>query len=389
MFKKIAVFTFFFCFGFGYTITPLKSKVHIYIDYATTPTLLQMIDLIKQPKEDLKFIFWRRFPNLNKNVNLADYNTTQIELPPFEGANRQSQNIIKTCIQHIYDNTPDADYTIHVNLWWATQLIPILQIIDPTKIEHIHIYEDGISNVIHSRKDLTLSVTPHKKNYANLLKKIIVEDGDYTHEYDFVFHTLYPTTYHLSFVDMIKKDPSLNDFINFLDLKNIKEINWYKLKNSLTDREKQQLFSFINFDIHSYKEKISNKKVDFFLLRGSYSTTEEQIKTVSTLFKHQNLNRVLVLKEHPNLTPRIIASKIQKNIPEAIIFPKHIPFEILILADLIPDTISGYSTSVFFLFPSEKIKYYISSDRDSYLHFLKELNIITDEKIIESMKDTK
>jgi hypothetical protein len=125
------------------------------------------------------------------------------------------------------------------------------------------------------------------------------------------------------------------------------------------------------------------------LLRAAFSTIDEQVITASWLFDNYDKNRILVLKEHPNLTKRTIAKKNQEKIPNSIIFPKHIPFEILILADLMPDTVSGYTTSVFFVIPKEKIKYFITSNHDTYLPFLKELNMLTDKQIINSMKEEK
>ena len=101
MFKHLTTFIFFFCFGFGYVLNPLKPKIHIYIDWATTPALLQMTDFVKQPQRDKKFIFWRRFPNLTERVNLAELNAVQIDLPQSEEKNnicyqRNEHNTIKS-----------------------------------------------------------------------------------------------------------------------------------------------------------------------------------------------------------------------------------------------------------------------------------------------------
>lgn len=388
MFRKIALFVFFFCLGFIYTLNPLKTKVHIYIDYATTPALLQMADFVKQPTKDKKFIFWRRFPNLNKRVKLSDFNAVQIDLPASEGKNNICWDIVVNSIQSIYHHNPDADYIIHSNLWWNELLVPILRIIPKERIKHIHIYEDGVSNVTHSRKHYTTSIK-RGHDYATDLQNILNNTQKYSHHYDFSFHTLYPTTYHLGFVDYLLNHDEFNIFRDFLSSANIAEINYHKIAKTLSDKQKQHLFDLVGFDANNYKKQISGKSVDFFLLRAAFSSVDEQVRTVSHLFKNYDKNRVLVLKEHPNLSARAIAKKIQSDIPNSIIFPKHIPFEVLILADLMPDTISGYTTSVFFVIPKEKIKYFITSNRDSYLPFLKELNIITDAQIIQSLKEEK
>jgi len=388
MLRKIALFIFCFCFGYGYIWNPLKPKIHIYIDWATTPALLQMTDFVKQPLRDKKFIFWRRFPNLSERVNLADLNAVQIDLPQSEGKNGICRDILINNIHTIYEQNPDTDYVIHSNLWWNGLLIPILKIIPKERIKHLHIYEDGVSNVVHSRKHYTTSITSGY-DYAGDLQNILNGKKEYSHHYDFSFHTLYPTTYYFGFVDYILTQEAFNTFINFIGIKNVQEINYDKIAKKLSDKQKQQIFDLVGFDINEYKKQTAGKPVDFFLLRGVFTTIGDQVTTVSTLFKNYDKNRVLVLKEHPNLTKRVIAQKIKKNIPNSIIFPKHIPFEVLILADLMPDTVSGYTTSVFFVIPKEKIKYYITANRDSYLPFLKELNIIASEQIIQSKKEKK
>ena len=385
MFKHLTTFIFFFCFGFGYVLNPLKPKIHIYIDWATTPALLQMTDFVKQPQRDKKFIFWRRFPNLTERVNLAELNAVQIDLPQSEEKNNICYQIVENSIQTIYEQNPDTDYVIHTNLWWNELLIPILRIIPKEHIKHLHIYEDGVSNIVHSRKHLTITIQPDY-DYASDLQHILNNQKEYSHHYDLTFHTLYPTTYYFGFVDYAKNNEDFYLFMNFIGTADIQEINYDKTAQKLSDKQKQQIFELVGFDIKDYKKQIGNKPVDFFLLRGAFSSTDEQINTVPTLFKNDK-NRVLVLKEHPNLNNRIIAKKIQEKIPNSIIFPKHIPFEVLILADLMPDTVSGYTTSVFFTVPKEKIKYFITSDNDKYLPFLKELNIITDEQVIQSIKE--
>ncbi|MBQ9738267.1 MAG: hypothetical protein IJV75_01985, partial [Alphaproteobacteria bacterium] len=345
MFKHLTTFIFFFSFGFGYALNPLKPKIHIYLDYATTPALLQMTDFIKQPQRDKKFIFWRRFPNLTERVNLADYNAVQIDLPQSEGKNKICYNIVENSIQTIYEQNPDTDYIIHSNLWWNELLIPILRIIPKEHIKHLHIYEDGVSNIVHSRKHLTITIQPDY-DYASDLQHILNNQKEYSHHYDLTFHTLYPTTYYFGFVDYAKNNEDFYLFMNFISTATIQEINYEKIAKKISEKQKKQIFALVGFEIDDYKKQIENKPVDFFLLRGAFSSIDEQIKTVPTLFKNDK-NRVLVLKEHPNLNNRIIAKKIQEKLSNAVIFPKHIPFEVLILADLMPDTVSGYTTSVF------------------------------------------
>lgn len=390
MFKKIIFFGGIICSVFWGRLAFSTPTVHIYIDFATMPALMQMVDFIKVPKHDKKFIFWRRFPNLNNRINLSEYNAIQIDLPKSESKskNKESFDIVTKSIKKIYDNNPDANYVIHSNLWWNSLLIPILRTIPRNQVKHIHIYEDGLSNVVHSRKKHTISVNPDN-NYKTNLELILNGKIEYTHKYDFAFHTLYPVRYYFGFVDYMKKYNEFNVFINFISPENIQEIDWIRLSHSLTEDQKEVLYLLVGFDRQDYQLKTKDKMVDFFLLRGASTKVEEQIKTAETLLNSHDKNRILILKEHPSLVKHNISQKIKEKIPHALIFSKQIPFEILILADLMPDTVSGYTTSVFFSVPKERIKYYITSERDSYLSFLKELNIVTDEQVVQSIKEKK
>ncbi|MGN1062700.1 MAG: hypothetical protein ACI4QM_00035, partial [Alphaproteobacteria bacterium] len=179
---------------------------------------------------------------------------------------------------------------------------------------------------------------------------------------------------------------TFNDFFEYLNGAHLIQTDIRQMSALLTPAQKEQLYLLLNFDKAAYEQQIAGKKVDFFALRNLYSSETEQINTVLHLFKNLPADHILVLKDHPSLATRKIAQKIKKNIPSALILPHEQPFEILVIADLLPDTVSGYPSSIFFSVPDEKILYYVTADRDYYLNFLKVLHKIPDGKVFHSLK---
>ncbi|MGN1063053.1 MAG: hypothetical protein ACI4QM_01865, partial [Alphaproteobacteria bacterium] len=199
---KGIIFLISFCIGFGWQFAH-RPVIHIYLDFATLPSLLQMIDFVQAPEKDQKVIIWRRFPQRYKYVDLDTLNAQQIPLPVSEVYNAEALSIIDRHIQHLYMNNPWADYVIHANLWWGRALTCILQHIPPERVKHLYLYEDGLSNVAFSRKTYTVRQSV-KTAFADDLKLAIAGKADYHHNQMFSFHKLYPTTYYISFIDYMK-----------------------------------------------------------------------------------------------------------------------------------------------------------------------------------------
>lgn len=384
---KVLIFLISFCIGFGWQSLQ-RPVIHIYMDMATTPALLQMTDFINQPAQDKKIIAWRRYPNRNKYVDLKSQNTEQIDLPESEVLNVQTMHKINEFITRLYKENPNSDYIIHSNIWWGQLLVPVLRIIPKERIKHLCLYEDGLSNTAFSRITYT-NRQSNQTTYAGDLREAIAGEKPYHHNMMFSFHKIYPTTYYISFLDYMKGDAQFNDFLAYLKGSDIEPIDINEIARTLTDSQKEKLYALLNFDRAAYEKQIKGKKVDFFALRGIFSTQAEQVRTVTHLYKNRPDDRVLVIKEHPYLKKDTMAENIQKMLPNVVVFPREQPFEILLFANLMPDTVSGYPSSIFFSVPDDKILYYVTTTRDSYLNFLKILNKIPDEKIIQSMKDSK
>lgn len=388
MFKQIILgFLIFILSGIaGFTFVNRTKTIHIYMDFATLPAFLQMADFVRTPMNEKKIIAWRRHPNLPQMINLKKYNAQFVILPQNEIQNREALKKIYQMVQEVYKKNPKASYIIHSNLRWGENLASLLHIIPPKQVKHLYIYEDGVSNTVHSHKNIALNKKLANENEVNKLKKIIQKNNlkNYTYTLNFAFHRLYKTTYFFSFLDMIKQDPEFASFYKTLDGAELKPIDFNLLKKSLTPEQINTISQMVGFDKKAYVQQVRGRQTHFFLLGGDFVQKYDQVtaaKDFYVRFIEQEKEGVLVLKEHPWLSNISFKEDLQAKIPKAILFPRSVPMEILILTDLMPTSLSGYSSSTFFSFPSVKIIRYLTSEYDFYLHFFKKLNKIKDTQI--------
>lgn len=370
----------------GFTFVNRTKTIHIYMDFATLPAFLQMADFVRTPMNEEKIIAWRRYPNLPQMLDLKKYNTQFVALPQNEVQNEKSLEKIYQTVQEVYKKNPNALYILHSNLHWGGSLAALLHIIPPKQVKHLYIYEDGFSNTVHSRKNITLNKKLANKNEVNKLKKIIQENDlkNYTHTLNFAFHRLYKTTYFFSFLDMIKQDAEFANFFKALDGAELRPIDFNLLKKSLTPEQIGTISQMVGFDKETYVQQVRGRKTHFFLLGGAFVHKYDQAAAAKDFYVHfieQDKESVLVLKEHPWIANLSLKQTLQNQIPEALLFPRSVPMEMLILTDLVPTSLSGYTSSAFYSFPSVKIMEYLTSEYDFYLPFFKKLNRININQI--------
>ena len=60
--------------------------VHIFLEvYATTPAFLEMVEMVRLPKNEPKFFAFHRFPEISNLVDLKLMNATEIKIIKSEG----------------------------------------------------------------------------------------------------------------------------------------------------------------------------------------------------------------------------------------------------------------------------------------------------------------
>lgn len=383
------------CFHAGFKGCRLyreKRPVHIYMDIASIPAFLQMTDFVQVPKTDKKYIAWRRFPNRGKFFDLNSFNTQEIKMPVYESAYQETYSALDEALPEIVEQNPEGQFIIHGNLRHPYYTVmPALKHIPPSRIKEIHLYEDGLGNLYEVWRRYATSEYNWSEACVQHIKDFQNKKTDSLRPQDmFCLYKLYPTTYHVSFIDMLKKE---NDFKKFFEnlSERLVEIDFHKISKELSPDAKKFLYAMVGFNEKQYKETTNGKKTLYYTL-GWLQERSDNLLLVEIFneLKNNELKRlldnpdtVLFFKAHPATAAKSMKDELLKDNKDAIIFPRDIPLEILVIADLTPDYILGFSSTVFFAFEPEKILYYLTINGDKNLQALKKLNIISEEKILD------
>lgn len=60
--------------------------IHIFLEvYATTPTFLEMVEMVQLPENEPKFFAFHRFPKRSEKVDLKSINAVEIDIAGSEG----------------------------------------------------------------------------------------------------------------------------------------------------------------------------------------------------------------------------------------------------------------------------------------------------------------
>lgn len=377
----------------GYQLYQERRPVHIYLDIASIPSFLQMVDFVQVPRTDKKYIAWRRFPDRGKYFDLKSFNTLEIKMPVYESSYKQAYETLDSALPQIVEQNPNAQFIIHGNLrhpYYTLQ--PALKHIPPSQIKEIHLYEDGLGNTAEvwqryatSPYNWTDACVQHIQDFQNA-KTDSLRPQDV-----FCLYKLYPTTYYISFIDDLKKDAAFDTFFKNLNKAKIIPIDFHKISKQLSQQQKKFLYAMVGFNYTQYKEVTKGKHTLFYTLGWLQEWSDNLLlvdifnklkkKELKSLL--ENPDTVLFFKAHPATAAKAMTNELLKDNKDAYIFPRNIPIEILIIAGLEPDHLLGFSSTIFFAFEPERILYYLTINGDKNLHTLKKLNIISNEKVID------
>lgn len=347
---------------------PQQGTIHVYLDSATFSTELQLFDIVKRDKKTPKIISWNweRFPDLK---NLEKYNAKTVSIP-FFGYTGYDKNSLEKVLKEI-KKIKDNDFVFHINLHWVNMAIPFLQIIPKENVKHIHIYEDGIANILSST--IGTYLLPNEIPNAKEKMEKCLKSYCHPYEYKFLLQHIYPTTYHITYLDEIKKEPRLQNFLNLIKDANIKPVNLEDEAKKITYEQKKELFEILNFDMDFYLDLIKDKKVNFFVVRHFSKADNKHLK--SWYEKHKNdKNSVNFIKAE--------SKAIENMLVPAYIFPNQVPFEILLLTGITPDSVSGNCSTLFYSLPKEKIGKIKDCDTLTY-EIIKKLKNLDDNQVEE------
>ena len=345
---------------------PKNTTIHIYVESATFPTELQLIDIIQRSKDTPKIISLHktRFPNLK---GLENYNATVLDFGFRELYDWYSKKKVRKLVKEL-KSLKDNDFVIHANIYWPDSLFELLKEIPREKIKHIYLYEDGLGNHVAGTAAIPIF---KEKNAVDKVKKKIIAGEFLPKRYAYYLHKVYPVTYRISYWDEFKKRRFAENTLEIMNDAVIEDVNISKIADTLTTNQKEELFNIFGFDLNSYKEMIENKNVHFFVIGHGYEYQNEDL--FDWYRSHKNVNDILFIKGNDDILNN-------KLIP-AYIFPNQLPFEMLIIGGFMPKTVSGVFSSLFYSLPKENIDRIIGYEGDPNIETIKKVKELRDEQI--------
>ncbi len=354
------------------TINTNSSYVRIYYDPTTIPSLYQAYDFLNQSKEAISFVCWQRIPNLEKN--LSSYKNVHV----FNHYENSVWNAVDISpIKEFVLNNPDAKFIIHSSENWLNRILYIFDIIPKDAIKEVHLYEDS-SYAMHVNINQT-----HKNEIANIRNTVLKDVKVFYHAREVSELNSLQCIYDKKCY-MLKKSHR-NDILT--------EASPERLKENLNKNEsiKEAYFKIFNFNYKKFKEELKHPFgiftfgrywKDYFANLQIAFLNEITGGKLNYLVQKENVN--WYYKEHPKMYDEPMFEEIlNTERPDLKSIDRNIPMEMFILADIVPDCVAGYYSSMYFNIPAENISAYIKHPDDPYIKIFKRKHTIKPGRILE------
>ena len=333
-------------------------------------------------------IFWNalnfEIPITQKKIVIGNfdgiYTKYKFYIPFDHNHDGYDSEVIKQLIKK-YFSQKNTQYIFYVTNSWTQGLIPFLHYLPNEKIKSIMIYEESIGDIfMKDTQKFLLSPEELRRNIVDLNVKL-------NPIYQYAFHTIYPTTYYFGLKNFLLTSKNHIDFCNYLKGANLEDLSFQKLSSTLLECEKQSICKYFKFDLKQYKKVTHGKDVHIFILgHGAEGYAKDKIKNEKLIVEaikrwhakyYQNDKQLFFIKAGRNEQPFL--ELLKNNDIKIPIFPYKGPFEVLILANLLPKTVSGTDCSLYVNLPSEIIGTIYGNGR--WTNFLKKINKITENQI--------
>ncbi len=358
-----------------YYLLPIKKpQIHVFFEgFATAPAFSQIIEFSKLPKETKKIIAWHRFPNRKNIINLAEYNTVEVDLPQQEGNIEEKLQAFSQVVQQIADENPFSTLVFHTSFDKVqSTLKPLLNMFPKNRISHIHLYEDGYGDLFKWTDKILKAKTFYKPNLKQETLNLLNPDTDnpwkIAHVFGLRYH--YLVSYHFLNASKIKQDKRFQKMFLAIKDANLHDINFDVFAHTLTTEQKQVIYRLSGFDYNKFKPLIKDKKTIVFVM-GYHFNNQNYINAEQTILHKLKTNQledfpfddgknyIWFYKAHPSWNAKVDKEKFEHRFPDMIEIPAQVPFEVLILAGLKPSFTAGFSSSLFFSLHPEDILLYI------------------------------
>ena len=352
-----------------------KETVHVFFfQFGTQVNVYLKSVLLQLPKSTPKIVMGNIPEDIKKEYNIQTYSV------PYEGGWKYSRGFNLDKLKDVIRDMKrrHANYVLHACTNEPKVYFPFLQQLPADRIKHIHLYDEttGIFLNNPSYRDSRFSLEQLK----TCVEYFCI--STYSRTFQFAIHQLYPTTYHTGFLPTLKADPEFKDFWEYTKDAQWEDMNFHTLAEKMPEKEKKVLYKLYNFDKDAYVAQTDGKLVHMFIVGHGPEKKEDQEQLLKQLrdwvSRYEDPNAILFVKvgRKPAVTKAIKAA----NLPVSIL-PHHVSFEVLIIANLIPDSVSGTDSSLYRNIPKENIGFIYGGDR----HNLGKLGLLKKSQIIDDL----
>lgn len=348
-----------------------SKQVVLYIDHATLPTLQQLLHFVETKNLDTAYGFSFDRVSLSSEI-FEDMKDIYIE-----DIKRKDAKYFESFLKELSNKYQESlEIEVHTNLFlsisYLKELIRLSQENNNILIKKIHFYDDGSIEYQKLESFREMEIENILKEQKDILSNFISNHEISGTSNDLMRYTLasqYPSEYHFLHSDYIQTEEFLQPLVRFLEENNaiLKQFDYSKF-NSLDEEQKEFYLSLLKVD----KEFIKNFNPDennivfigtnsrAFLNDDMDKATYYQIELIrkyldpSSAFYIGN-GAKLFFKGHPAPHAQEINNKIEKEFPNIVVIPPHIPFETLLMLGADIDEVTGMSSSIFFTFPKDKL----------------------------------
>ncbi len=352
-----------------------KQTIHLYIDEATNPSFLQMIDFVNVPEEDIKVLVWKRYEHTYPTAQLIQQNTIVANGVYYPENGKVQFKLLISDILHRY---PQADWVIHANFaYFGNHAATAITMIPKSQVKQIHLYEDSMGQVLrheYMRKgEIPATVTALRK---------MIQSGNPVYYFDYMstLPQVYPTIFHVSFFNEIQA--ARHQYEPLFGIPNLQlvAVDLVEIKNELDSEAYHRLMQLLHFNPDEIKEELDGREMGVLLLGILQSPEiENQVNIIKDLIRRNSQADEIVWygKNHP-VRPDFDPNSDFKSLNS------RMPFEILFLTDLPLKYVAGIGSSAFYACKPEQILAYIPQNPPYYRDSLIRLGILNPSVIIET-----
>lgn len=360
-------------------LTVVAPTLEVYVDHASLPSLQQLMHIIQNKNVHLqneRFISWGRISltqDNEKKLNAHSYNLD---------GNNTSKEIVDAINDYV-DLHNRVNLELHSNTVGSpNNLSPIIRELVNKKnvnISLINLYDDGSADYIglYNWKDKLDKIEILKnslliqKDYLNGVSSTKVEgvDGVYN------WHKLYNTNYYFLRKDYLTVEPKLHDFKEYLG-DSLKQMSWDAF-SQLSNDDKELFLNIVGFDKEKLQQEYQQSELPNFVFTGTTTWAggetkeyyaQQQVNVVNNAINETSpyyLGREhdLFFKGHPR--GGIINDIILGSFNNMIDIPAKVSFEVLMMTGMLPDTVGGIASSLYFTIPADKVNFIVFTSSDT------------------------